>query len=184
MSLGHDPDNKILGILGMGRIGSAVARRAQAFDFKLRYHNRRPLPPDRNPSSATYVDFETLLSTSDVISIHLPLGDATRGLIGRREFGIMKEGVVIVNTSRGPIIDEQALVEAVQSGKVFGAGLDVYENEPEVSSVLMENENMVLLPHTGTSTFETQVCCSAFAWFTFLKFSLSVAFSTVFCREI
>ena len=167
MSLGHDPDNKTLGILGMGRIGSAFARRAQAFDFNLQYHNRRPLPPDQNLCSATYVDFETLLSTSDVISIHLPLGDATRGLVGKREFEIMKEGVVIVNTSRGPIIDEQALVEAVQSGKVFGAGLDVYENEPEVSPALMENENMVLLPHTGTSTFETQVCCSAFALFTF-----------------
>lgn len=157
MDLGHDPEDKILGILGMGGIGSAVARRARAFDFKLQYHNRRPRPPDQNPFNATYVDFETLLSTSDVISVHLPLGDGTRGLIGKKEFGIMKQGVVIVNTSRGPIIDEKALVEAVQSGKVFGAGLDVYENEPEVSAALLENQNIVLLPHTGTATFETQV---------------------------
>ena len=158
MSLGHDPEGKLLGILGMGGIGSAVARRAQAFDFRLQYHNRCPLPPEKNHSGANYVDFETLLRTSDVISIHLPLGEGTRGLIGKKEFEMMKEGVVIVNTARGPIIDEAALVKAVQSGKVFGAGLDVYEMEPEVSTALTENENMVLLPHLGTATFETQVC--------------------------
>ena len=88
----------------------------------------------------------------------------------------MKEGVVIVNTSRGPIIDEEALVEAVKSGKVFGAGLDVYKNEPQVSAALIENENMVLLPHTGTSTFETQVSCSAIALFTFRDFHYLLLF--------
>lgn len=157
MGLGHDPEGKTLGILGMGGIGSAVARRALAFDLKIQYHNRHPLPPDQNPFGATYVDFETLLRTSDAISVHLPLGDGTRGLIGKREFKMMKEGVVIVNTARGPIIDEEALVEAVESGKVFGAGLDVYEREPEVSEGLVDNENVVLLPHVGTATYETQV---------------------------
>jgi glyoxylate reductase len=157
MSLGHDPDGKILGILGMGGIGSAVARRALAFDFKLQYHNRSPLPSERNPWGAVYVDFETLLRTSDVISVHLPLGDDTKGMIGEKEFKLMKKGVVLVNTARGAIIDEQALVCAVQSGKVFGAGLDVYEKEPEVSQELLDNENVVLLPHLGTATVETQV---------------------------
>lgn len=157
MGLGHDPEGKTLGILGMGGIGSAVARRALAFDFKIQYHNRHPLPPDQNPFGATYVDFETLLRTSDAISVHLPLGEGTRGMIGKREFMMMKEGVVIVNTARGPIIDEEALVEAVESGKVFGAGLDVYEKEPEVSEGLVDNENVVLLPHVGTATYETQV---------------------------
>lgn len=157
MGLGHDPEGKTLGILGMGGIGSAVARRALAFDFKIQYHNRHPLPPDQNPFGATYVDFETLLRTSDAISVHLPLGEGTRGLIGKREFTMMKEGVVIVNTARGPIIDEEALVEAVESGKVFGAGLDVYEREPEVSEGLVDNENVILLPHVGTATYETQV---------------------------
>ncbi|MCJ1470264.1 hypothetical protein MMC07_008909 [Pseudocyphellaria aurata] len=156
MGLGHDPEGKTLGILGMGGIGSAVARRALAFDFKIQYHNRHPLPPDQNPFGATYVDFETLLRTSDAISVHLPLGVGTRGLIGKREFAMMKEGVVIVNTARGPIIDEEALVEAVESGKVFAAGLDVYEKEPEVSEGLVDNENVVLLPHVGTATYETQ----------------------------
>ena len=143
MDFGHDPEGKVLGILGMGGIGSAVARRAVAFDFKIQYHNRRRLPPHQNPLNATYVDFETLLRTSDAISVHLPLGDGTRGLIGKKEFAMMKEGVIIVNTARGPIIDESALVEAVQSGKVFGAGLDVYEREPEVSEGLVESENVI-----------------------------------------
>lgn len=157
MSLGHDPDGKTLGILGMGGIGSAVARRALAFDFKLQYHNRSPLSPERNPLGAVYVDFETLLKTSDVISVHLPLGEETRGMIGEKEFHLMKNGVVLINTARGAIIDEKALVGAIQSGKVFGAGLDVYENEPEVNQELMDNDNVVLLPHLGTATIETQV---------------------------
>lgn len=157
MSLGHDPDGKTLGILGMGGIGTAVARRALAFDFKLQYHNRHRLPPEQNPCGVPYVDFETLLRTSDAISVHLPLGDGTRGIIGREEFAMMKEGVVIVNTARGPIIDEQALVEALQSGKVFGAGLDVYEKEPEVHEGLIASDHCILLPHIGTATYETQV---------------------------
>ena len=158
MELGHDPDGKILGILGMGGIGTAVARRALAFGFKLQYHNRRPLSPDRNPLGAKYVDFETLLRTSDAISVHLPLAGDTRGLIGKKEFEAMKDGVVIVNTARGPIIDEEALLQAMQSGKVFSAGLDVYDKEPDVNPALLTNENMVLLPHLGTATLETQVC--------------------------
>lgn len=157
MSLGHDPDGKTLGILGMGGIGSAVARRALAFDFKLQYHNRSPLSPERNPWGAAYVDFETLLKTSDVISVHLPLGEETKGMIGEKEFHLMKNGVVLVNTARGAIVDEQALVGAIRSGKVFGAGLDVYEKEPEVNQELLNNENVVLLPHLGTATVETQV---------------------------
>lgn len=157
MSLGHDPDGKILGILGMGGIGSAVARRALAFGFKLQYHNRSPLSPERNPLGAAYVDFETLLKTSDVISVHLPLGDKTKGMIGAKEFHLMKNGVVLVNTARGAIVDEQALLKAIQSGKVFGAGLDVYEKEPEINQELLDNENVVLLPHLGTATVETQV---------------------------
>lgn len=157
MSLGYDPDGKTLGILGMGGIGTAVARRALAFDFKLQYHNRHLLSPDQNPYDVPHVDFETLLKTSDAISVHLPLGDGTRGIIGRKEFAMMKDGVVIVNTARGPIIDEQALVEALQSGKVFAAGLDVYEKEPEVHEGLIASDRCILLPHVGTATYETQV---------------------------
>lgn len=182
MGLGHDPEGKTLGILGMGGIGSAVARRAVAFDFKIQYHNRRPVPADQNPFGAKYVDFATLLRTSDAISVHLPLCQSTRGLIGKKEFAMMKEGVVIVNTARGPIIDEKALVEAVQSGKVFGAGLDVYEKEPEVSEGLVGSENVVLLPHVGTATYETQVCFLIFPHISCMPYCLWHLFCYILSR--
>lgn len=159
MGLGHDPEGKTLGILGMGGIGSAFALRAAPFDFHLQYHNRNPVVhPSSNPTNAKYVGFEELIRTSDVISIHLPLNDATTGLIGRKEFEMMKAGVVIVNTARGKIIDEGALVEALEQGKVFAAGLDVYEEEPEIHPDLIKNDHVVLMPHIGTATVETQVC--------------------------
>ena len=157
MGLGHDPEGKILGILGMGGIGGALARRAAPFDMKIQYHNRRRIAPERNPTNANYVSFKELLSTSDVISVHLPLSAATRHLIGRKEFDIMKKGVVIVNTARGKIIDEEALVEALKEEKVFAAGLDVYEQEPEIHEGLIRSDKAVLLPHVGTATFETMV---------------------------
>lgn len=157
MVLGHDPEGKTLGILGMGGIGRALARRAAPFDMKIQYHNRRPIAPEQNPTSAQYVSFEDLLSTSDVISVHLPLSDRTRHLIGKKEIDMMKDGVVIINTARGPIIDEDALAAALDCGKVFAAGLDVFEKEPEVHEGLIRSNKAVLLPHTGTATVETQV---------------------------
>lgn len=157
MGLGHDPEGKALGILGMGGIGTALARRAAPFDLQIQYHNRRPVPPEQNPINAQYVSFEQLLRTSDIISVHLPLSDATRHLIGRKEFEMMKDGVVIVNTARGKIIDEEALVEALENGKVYAAGLDVYEHEPEIHEGLIKSNKAVLLPHVGTATYETMV---------------------------
>lgn len=158
MGLGHDPDGKTLGILGMGGIGSAFALRAATFGFDIQYHNRNPVVhSSSNPTKARYVSFEELLRTSDVISIHLPLNDATRGLIGRKEFRKMKDGVVIVNTARGKIIDEEALVEALERDKLFAAGLDVFEKEPEIHPGLIKSDKVVLMPHVGTSTVETQV---------------------------
>ena len=158
MTLGHDPGGKVLGILGMGGIGRALARRAVPFGFHIQYHNRTPVFGEQNPANATYVSFQEILKTSDVISIHLPLSDATRHMLGQKEFEMMKDGVVIVNTARGSIIDENALVEALESGKVFGAGLDVFEHEPEVHPSLLESDNVVLLPHAACLTFEIQVC--------------------------
>ncbi|KAL9599341.1 MAG: hypothetical protein Q9219_003874 [cf. Caloplaca sp. 3 TL-2023] len=141
----------------MGGIGSAFAQRAAPFDFRLQYHNRNPIVhPSGSPANAKYVGFDELLRTSDVISVHLPLNSATKGLIGREQFAMMKDGVVIVNTARGKIIDEEALVEALEQGKVFAAGLDVYEKEPEIHPGLVKNDNVVLMPHIGTATIETQ----------------------------
>ena len=156
MQLTHDPENKILGILGMGGIGTAFAKRAVGFGMKIQYHNRHQLPAEKNPVGAAYVSFHELLETSDIISVHLPLNDGTRQMIGRKQFDMMKDGVVFGNRARGLIVDEAALVEALESGKVFGAGLDVFEREPQVHEGLIRNENCVLMPHVGTATIDTQ----------------------------
>ena len=121
----------------------------------IQYHNRNRLPEEKE-HGAKYVSFEELLKTSDVLSLNLALNPSTRHIIAKPQFDIMKEGIVIVNTARGPIIDEAALVDALNSGKVFSAGLDVFEEEPKIHPGLLENENVVLLPHVGTATWETQ----------------------------
>lgn len=154
--LGYDPQHKVLGILGMGGIGREVAARARAFGMKIQYHNRSQLSPDLE-KGAKYVSFEELVKTSDVLSLNCSLKKETIGIIGKKEFELMKKGVVIINTARGKLIDEGALVDALDSGKVFSAGLDVYEEEPQIHEGLLNNPNVVLLPHIGTATFETQV---------------------------
>ncbi|KID99677.1 hydroxyisocaproate dehydrogenase, partial [Metarhizium majus ARSEF 297] len=158
--LGRDPHHLNLGLLGMGGIGTATAQRAAALGFRLQYHNRKPVAdlekkfaPGQVPN---YVGFEELLKTSDVISVHLPLGPATQGLIGTKEFSQMKDGVIIINTARGAIIDEEALADSLESGKVWSVGLDVYAKEPEINPKLMKHPGAVLLPHIGTATIDTQ----------------------------
>jgi D-3-phosphoglycerate dehydrogenase len=153
--LGYDPQAKLLGIIGMGGIGREVAARARAFGMKIQYYNRSRLSPDLE-QGAKYVSFEELIKSSNVISLNCSLTKETTGLIGKKEFAAMKKGVIIVNTARGKLIDEQALVDALESGKVFSAGLGVYEEEPAVNAGLLNNPNVVLLPHVGTSTWETQ----------------------------
>ena len=139
----------------MGGIGSAVAKRAKAFGMQIQYHNRNRLPEDQE-EGAKYVSFEDLLKTSDVLSLNLSLNASTRHIIAKPQFDMMKDGVIIINTARGPLIDEAALVDALKSRKVWTAGLDVFEEEPKIHQGL-DNENVVLLPHVGTATFETQV---------------------------
>jgi len=147
----------------MGGIGREVAARARAFGMEIQYYNRSRLSPDLE-KGAKYVSFEELLRTSDVLSLNCSLRKETVGIIGRKEFAAMKEGVIIVNTARGKLIDEQALVDALDEGKVFSAGLDVYEEEPKVHEGLLNNPNVVLLPHIGTATKETQVSLSIVLW--------------------
>ncbi|KAE8554169.1 hypothetical protein EYB25_002707 [Talaromyces marneffei] len=153
--LGHDPKGKVLGILGMGGIGREMAHRAKAFGMTIQYHNRSRLSPELE-DGAKYVSFEELLATSDVFSLNLALNPSTRHIIGAKELAQMKDGVVIVNTARGALIDEKALVAAIESGKVASAGLDVYENEPRVEEGLLKSDKVFLLPHIGTGTLETQ----------------------------
>ncbi|KAJ6497512.1 glycerate-and formate-dehydrogenase [Mycena sanguinolenta] len=129
LPLGEDIEGMTLGIIGLGAIGKALAVRSQACGMKIIYHNRRRVP-ESEENGATYVSMDELLATSDVISVNCPLTAETRHLLGHAEFSKMKTGVFIVNTARGPIIDETALIQALKSGKVSRAGLDVFENEP------------------------------------------------------
>ncbi|KAI0016577.1 D-isomer specific 2-hydroxyacid dehydrogenase [Xylariomycetidae sp. FL0641] len=154
-ALGRDPRGKTLGILGMGGIGRAMAHRARAFGVNIVYHNRRRLDPALE-AGAEYVAFDELLARSDILSLNLALNAQTRHIIAAPQFAQMKKGVVIVNTARGALIKEDDLVAALESGQVASAGLDVFENEPEIHPGLVKSEKTFLLPHIGTNTYETQ----------------------------
>lgn len=157
MLLGCDVYSKVLGLVGMGRIGAAVARRASGFSMKVVYFDVNRLSEDEEKALGVhYTDFETLLGISDFISIHVPLVPATRHLIGENEFSKMKSSTCLINTSRGPVVDENALVAALESKQIAAAGLDVYENEPLMAPGLEELENVVLAPHIASATNETR----------------------------
>ncbi|OJJ37460.1 hypothetical protein ASPWEDRAFT_39145 [Aspergillus wentii DTO 134E9] len=153
--LGNDPGGKILGIIGMGSIGQALARRAAAFGMKIMYHNRSRLPEEKE-GVASYATFDQVLQFSDILSLNLPATPQTHHLISEQEFQKMKDGVVVINTARGSLLDEEALVKALQTGKVSSAGLDVYGNEPRVHPELLNDKRIMILPHIGTTTVETK----------------------------
>jgi glyoxylate reductase len=153
--VGHDLRGGRLGIVGLGGIGSRVAVRGRAFGMDIAYHGRNESPYAAE-LDATRLDLDELLATSDVLSLHAPLTPETRHLIGARELALMKPTATLVNTSRGAVVDEVALAEALQSGQIATAGLDVYEHEPDVLPALLDLENVVLIPHIGSSTMETR----------------------------
>ena len=155
--LGGDLRGRTLGIFGMGRIGRAVARRAAPFGMRIAYHSRTPLAAvEERALGAERVDFDELLARSDVLSLHAPLTAETRHAIDAPALARMKPGAVLVNTARGALVDEAALVDALRSGRLAGAGLDVYEREPEIHPGLLELPSVVLLPHVGSATRETR----------------------------
>lgn len=155
--LGTDLANKTLGVVGLGRIGSLVAHHAvKGFGMKVMYYDPKPNADFEKEYNATFADLETLLKESDFISIHVPLLPATRHLIGEPQLKLMKKTAYLVNTSRGPIVDEQALVVALREGLIRGAALDVYEKEPELTPGLAELDNVILTPHTASATEETR----------------------------
>jgi glyoxylate reductase len=155
--LGLDVTRKTLGIVGLGRIGRAVARRATGFDMKVLYTGRTRLERSQERDlNVSFAALESLLQESDFVSLHVPLTPHTRHMIGSRELERMKPSACLINTARGPVVDEKALVEALGKGVIGAAGLDVYENEPELSPGLAELENVVLLPHVGSATIETR----------------------------
>lgn len=154
--LGHRVGGKTLGIIGFGRIGEAVARRARAFGLNILYNKRRRLPPMLEEElGVTYEpDLDRLVARSDIVSLHAPLTEETRGLIDAGRLSAMKRNAYLINTSRGELVDENALIEALETGRIGGAGLDVYTHEPAVDGRLLALDNVVLLPHLGSATFE------------------------------
>ncbi|MBW1721668.1 MAG: D-glycerate dehydrogenase [Deltaproteobacteria bacterium] len=155
--LGREVSGKTLGIVGLGRIGKAVARRAKGFDMKVLYHNRKPLDEkEERALGVEYRTFRELFSQADFISLHVPLSEKTRHLVNREALGWMRPDAYLINTSRGAVVDEGALVEFLKERRIGGAGLDVYENEPRLTPGLAELDNVVLLPHLGSATLETR----------------------------
>jgi lactate dehydrogenase-like 2-hydroxyacid dehydrogenase len=155
---GVDIQGKTLGLYGFGRIAQATARRGRGFGLRILYHARHRAPEHTERElSAEYVDRETLLRNSDFLSLHVPLTSETRHSLAAPEFGLMKPSAFLINTARGPIVDEQAMIEALLTGKIAGAGLDVFENEPTVNPALIAMDNVTLLPHIGSATTETRL---------------------------
>jgi phosphoglycerate dehydrogenase-like enzyme len=152
---GHVLEGKTVGVLGLGRIGSQVARMARLFNARVLATGRTLTPERAREVGAEAAPLDRLLSESDIISIHVPLNDNTRGMIGAKEFALMKPGAILINTARGPIVSESALVDALKSGKLSGAGLDVYDQEPlPLDHPLRKLDNVVLLSHRGYATEE------------------------------
>lgn len=155
--LGQDVYGKTLGIVGMGRIGSALAKRAaKGFGMKVLYHDRQANAQLDSEIGSKNVSMEELLKESDFVSLHVPLLAETRHLISTAQLEKMKKTAVLVNTSRGPVVDEQALLEALKKGDIFAAGIDVWENEPDLTPGLADLENIVITPHTASATIETR----------------------------
>lgn len=154
--LGNDITGKKLGIVGAGRIGFNFAKKAKGFDMEILYTSNKPNREMGEQLGAKFVDKETLLKESDFVSLHVPLTPSTRHYVGEKEFKLMKNTAVLINTSRGPVVDEKALVKALRDGEIWGAGLDVFENEPEIEEGLLELDNVVLVPHIASATIGTR----------------------------
>ncbi len=169
--LGGDLAGSTLGLFGFGRIGRAVARRAAAFGMRVLFHSRRPIGADGEREAdrrvgepaAIRVSWDDLLGSSDIVSIHAPLTVETRHAFDARALASMKRGAILINTARGPIVDEGALVDALQYGPLGGAGLDVFEEEPRVHPGLCGRDDVVLLPHVGSATYNTRVAMARLA---------------------
>lgn len=155
--LGTDVTGKTLGIIGMGRIGQAVAMRAQGFRMPVLYAAHRPCAAPPGAATWAHRPLQAVLAEADFISLHVPLSETTSHLIGPRELAMMKSTAFLINTSRGPVVDEAALLTALRQGAIAGAGLDVYEREPVILSGLEQLSNVVLLPHLGSATFDARV---------------------------
>ncbi len=164
MLLGSDLHGRVFGLIGMGRIGAATARRARGFGMQIRYTNRKPVAPALAAElGATLVPLDELLATADVLSVHCPLTPETHHLLNATRLAQLKPSAILINTARGPVVDEAALADALARGALRGAGLDVYEHEPRVHPGLMERDDVMLLPHLGSATTETRAVMAELA---------------------
>jgi lactate dehydrogenase-like 2-hydroxyacid dehydrogenase len=154
--LGVRVTGKTLGILGMGRIGRAMAQRARGFDMNILYHARSRLPPDLELGATWFADLHTMLPHCDFLSVHAPAGPETEKIIDARALSLLPDGAVFVNVSRGGLVDEDALFHSLISGKLFGAGLDVFRSEPDFNSRFSNLDNVLLSPHVGSASRETR----------------------------
>lgn len=161
--LGLELRGRTLGVLGAGRIGQAVGRRAVSFGLRLRYTARHRKDAFEADTGAERVDLARLLATSDILTVHLPATPATKGLLDRERFAVMRDGAYLINTARGEIVREAALLEALDTGKLAGAGLDVFEHEPRVPDALLRHARVVTLPHLGSATVVTRRAMAALA---------------------
>ena len=162
--LGTGLQGKTLGIVGLGKIGQATARRARAFGMEIAYAGRRRAAAEVEAElDARFLPLDELLTTADIVSLHCPLSDDTRHLIDAEALGRMQPSSFLVNTTRGPVVDEAALAESLRAGTIAGAGLDVFEQEPEVHPALLDLENVVLIPHLGSATVETRTAMGVLA---------------------
>ena len=155
--LGGDVYEKTLGIIGLGEIGRSVARRAIGFNMRTLYHQRNRLPKEEEKKlNVEYATFEKILRESDFLTLHVPLTEETEYMIGNDEIALMKKTAYLIHTARGKVIDDYALVAALREGRLAGAALDVYEDEPELTEGMRELDNLIMLPHIGSASFETR----------------------------
>jgi glyoxylate reductase len=154
---GTDVHGKTLGIIGLGRIGQAVAQRARGFNMTMLYYDEKRNTELESKLGVKYADMDAIFRESDFVTLHVPLTEKTRNLVSGRQLNLMKKTAILINTSRGPVVDEKDLYKALKEGKIGGAGLDVFQREPiEMSNPLLKLNNVVLLPHIGSATVETR----------------------------
>lgn len=170
-NLGISLSGKTLGIIGMGNIGQTVARRCMALGMRIVYHNRNRLSHEKELAcGAKWLSLDELLQVSDVISLHAPSTSETKHMINAQTLGLMKQSAILINTARGALVDETALITALKNGRIFAAGLDVFEHEPEVNKDFFELHNVVLAPHNGTATIDARIDMSRFASRNIIRF--------------
>ena len=154
--VGTQTTAKRFGIIGMGRVGQVAAKRARGFDMEVHYFNRSRLPAELEQDAIYHASLEELLANSDVLSLHCPASPESTNLINAERIALLPDGAIVINTARGALIDEQALIDALKSGKLAAAGLDVFKHEPGGNPAFAELDNIFMLPHIGSATFDTR----------------------------